>query len=357
MSRIKSIFGAYADRLQVMVDNSLDRYAPTFFDRYFTFGTPQATLTYGTVIGASRVEAAASVVSRGSAMPIRARGMLTKLTGEIPAIGEKFSMKESDYRDFLMLQQITIDDTTKLNSLLNFLYGDLSKAGNAAMKRLDIMCLDGLYTGKISLNVTNNPDGVINATDIDLLQPAENVNAATAAWSDATNAKPLTDIKNAVREARAKGITLAKILMSDAAFLEMTATTEVKDNLANWLRMTTNKVMPTEETVNQFLTAHRLPTIEIVDEVIGIEKDGVITTIRPFGDDAVVLIPAGNLGTIKNALAMEQITPVPNVAYATFRNALLSKWQENEPFNEWTKVELNACPSFEAIDQIYRITI
>ena len=99
-----------------------------------------------------------------------------------------------------------------------------------------------------------------------------------------------------------------------------------------------------------------LPIIEIVDQSIGIEKDGIIGTIQPFETKNVVFVPKGKLGTIKNALSLEQMQPIKHIDYASYNNALISKWQENDPWSEFTGVELNAFPSFESIDNVYILT-
>lgn len=116
MSKIKSIFGTYADSLQVMIDNSLGQFAPTWYPKYFGWGTPQSSLTFVSAIGRSRIEAAASIVARDSSTPQRSRAALEKLTGEIPAIKEMFKMTESDYRDFMTLQALNVDDATRKDS-------------------------------------------------------------------------------------------------------------------------------------------------------------------------------------------------------------------------------------------------
>jgi hypothetical protein len=353
MSKIKSIFGVYADSLQVMVDASLDRFAPTWFNSRFPFGVPSTSLNFQSVIGRSRIEAAASIIARGSAAPLRVRATLEKIAGEVPVISEKFSMKESDYRDFLALQGMNVSDEVKKAQLLNLMFGDMVKAGNSVMKRLDYMVLEGLYTGAISLTTTNNPDGTVLNTAIDLLMPAGNKTTVGTDWATAASATPIADIQAVVTYQATRGVTLATILMSPVLFLRMIKTTEVKGLLSTWLGMKGTSIMPTLDNLNQFMVANRYPQIEIVDVNIGVEKDGVIGVLRPFGDVNAVFIPAGPLGEVKNALAMEQIRPVEGVAYATFNNALLSKWAENEPFAEWTKVEGNMFPAIDAIDQVH----
>lgn len=361
MSKINSIFGAYAQNLQAVVDTANDRFAPTFYDKYFGWGPAQQTLSFTSVIGASRIEAAASVVNRSSSAPLRSRAELSKYQGEIPAIKEKFSMRESDYRDFLAVQALAVDPSTKKKQLLDFLFKDVQNAGNAAHKRLDIMVLQAISTGKISLTVDNNPDGIILKNDLDLLMPSANKSSVTGTaahkWVNSATATPITDITKVVSDAAAVGKSFAKILISPQEFNRMKVCTEVVNSLISFNQLQKGASVATIDKINEYLQANLLPMIEIVDHVVGIEKNGIISALRPFSQTSLSFIPSGQLGTIKNAICIEQLQPVANVNYAVYKNALISKWQENDPWAEFTGVELNAFPALEAIDNIYILTV
>ena len=359
--KLKSIFGAYADQLQLVVDRGQDRFAPTWYQNYFTFAPPQVGLTYTSVIGASRIEAAASVVSRDSDTPLRARGQLSKMSGEIPAIKEMFKMTESDYRDYLVMQSMPVPDTTKRDQMLDFIFNDTLKVRNSVFKRLDYLVQQGLSTGQIDLNVTNNPDGIVLTEPLDLLMPASNKKQAAVSWDVPATATPLTDIENTIKAATDAGRSIAKILMENGLWLKFKKCKEVIDTMQAFYYAAKpgggfNPVaITTLDNINNFLTANRLPVIEIVDNVIGIETDGVISNQRPFSAINAVFVPGNQLGTIKNAIAIEQLRPVASVSYATSNGALISKWSANEPFGEWTKAEGNMFPSFDAIDSIYHL--
>lgn len=356
--KIKSIFGAYADRMQLMIDNSMDKFAPTWFPKYFGWATPQTSLTYVSAIGASRIEAAASVVNRDSQSPLRSRAVLSKLSGEIPAIKEKFKMTESDYREFLTLQGLVgVDDATKKQQMLDFIFNDVKKAGESADKRIDFMVLQAISTGKINVNTTTNPDGLV-LPEIDLLMPDTNKADSSVSWATAASAKPLTvDIPTRVRAAAARGQKFSKILMTPQLWWKFAVITEVQNLLSNFVGYKqSGNILSTLENVNKFLTANGYPVIELVDVSIGIEKDGVITAQFPFDENAAVFVPDGQLGTIKNAIPIEKISPVSQVAYANYNKSLISKWKENDPFGEYTGVELNAFPSFDSIDAVHILT-
>lgn len=355
MAKIQSVFGAYADKLQVVVDKALDKFAPTWFENYFDWGVPQQTLTYVTAIGRSRIEAAASIITRGSSSPLRTRAGMETLQGAIPPISHKFAMREEDYRNYLVLQNMKVSDQVKIKAALDLLFGDVKKAGDGLMKRIDYMVLEGLSTGQITVTTTNNPDGVVSDI-IDLLHSNDNKTNASTSWATSGSATPIADIEAAVKTQNDKGNIISKVLLTPVSWGNFRKCTEVKDYFGAYLGKSNNKVLVNLKTANEFLSDNGLPIIEIVNQSIGIEKDGVISTKRPFSDTNAVLVPDGKLGTIHNAMAMEEMEPVPQVNYAKFKQGLIKKWRENDPWAEFTEGEINAFPGIDAIDQIHLIS-
>lgn len=359
MSKIQSIFGLAPNDLQIVINESVKNklFNTPFYKEYFGWGAAQQSLNFTSVIGASRIEAAASIVNRSSGAPLRSRAELSKYQGEIPAIKEKFMMRESDYRDFLSIQQSQANDTTKKNQLAKLLFNDIQNAGNSAHKRLDIMVLQAISTGKISLTVDTNPDGIVLKEDMDLLMPSENKTTATILWTNKATAKPFDDITAVVTAASEKGKSFSKILITPVEFNRMKVCTSVIDSLVSFNQLQKGAAIATLDKINEYLTANLLPVLEILDQVVGIEKDGVIGVLRPFAQANLSFLPSGKLGEIKNAVCIEELRPVSTVAYASFDNALISKWSENDPWGEFTGVELNAFPALEAIDNIYILTV
>ena len=350
--KVKSMFGIYADKLQVLVDKSQDLFAPVWFKKYFDWGNTTTSLTYISVIGRSRIEAAASIVDRNAPAPLRGRQGLEKLSGSIPAIKESFRMTEDDYRNYLTIQSMSLSDDAKRKILLDLLFADLKRAGDAPLKRIDIMVLQALSLGKVTANAANNPDGLI-LTDIDLLMPLNNFKTVAEKWSVFASATPITDIRNIVQAANAVGLIFDRMLMTPNTFWKLQKCDETSKMLGGFFRLLPNqKILPTMDQVNEFLVANYFPTIDIVNETIGIEKDGIMSTIRPFNDTSVTFIPKGKLGVIHNAFSIEQMEPVDTVSYATYENVLIKKYQQHNPWGEFTDCELNAFPGLETIDSI-----
>jgi len=353
-NRISSVFGAYAEQLQVFVDARLDKFRKTWFPAYFDWGVPAATLSYTTVIGRQRIEAAASVVDHGAKAPRRSRTYLEKLAGEVSAIKVARQMKEADYYQFLAVQSMRVAEDIKKTQIMKFIWDDLAYCGNAVMDRLDIMVCQALSTGLISINTSTNPDGIAPG-DIDLLMPAANAVHCAVTWETAHLATmtPITDIETTVAAAEIKGIKFEKILMPIVLYRLFSKCTEVLNLMKGWQQVEAGTIKPSLAKINEYLTENQLPIIEVVDIVKSIETDGIPATYRPWDQANITFVPTGKLGVIHNTLTVEQIRPVTGVSYATFNNCLLSKWAQNDPFAEYTQGELKAFPGVEAIDSIY----
>lgn len=363
MAKEASVFGSVADQetTQIMIDTRLEKFNQPWYSKYFSFALPQISLTYTTVLGNSVITPAASFVTRDGETPLRSRETLQSLTGKIPPIKVMRDLDEEKYRNYMVLQDMkAIKDNEKKNQALKLIWDDLKYVTEAVDKRLDYTVAEAISTGTITITADNNPDGIVVGT-IELEMPAENKINASTDWSDAANSKPITDITNLVNGAYAKGKTFAKMLIDNTAFLQFMQSKEVKDTVGTFFGLSAaarnSQTAPlTSDRINEYMTAAKLPIFEIVDIRVPIEKDGEVSILQPFKAANIAFIPDGNLGEIKNALAMEEMKPVEHVTYNKKGRTLISKWSNNEPWGEWTKAELNAFPVVDTIKYIYLLS-
>ncbi len=360
--RTKSIFGKYAEQLQVLVDTNIEKFKEPFFPKYFGMGTPQVGLTYATVIGKARIEAAASVVAHGSEAPLRSRAGLAKLSGEIAALKVKRKLDEQDYRDYMTMQSLDTADATKKTQIIQLIWDDVKYVVDSVTARIDIMAAQALSTGIIPINTTTNPDGVAPG-DIDLLVPAKHQSTrsgfanysddasalGTSSWATSTGT-PISDVTQLTQEVwNNEGIVYDKMLMTPTQWWNIQKSTEVKNAFDG---------APTLDTFNSFMQSAQLPIVELVNVRAKIEKNGILTSVKTWEDNKyVTFVPEGQLGTIHNAMSIEQMTPVPGVDYATSNNILVSKWSQTEPFGEYTRGEIAAFPGLEVADTIYILDV
>ena len=360
---IQNVFADYSKSLQAIVDTRLDKFKTPFYNRFFQLGMPTPNLTYQSIIGTSRIEAAASIVAHGSEAPLRGRAGLSTLAGKVSSIKVKRKMDEDQYRNMLMLESIRTPDESKKTAVLKLIWNDVEYVVNAVQQRLDLMAARALSTGVVPIDTTSNPDGVIPG-DIDLLVTHKvahddigSTTGSTRTWTAANKgtANPIADIIKVTRDYwNTYGIVFDKILMTPEKLWIVLSTTEVVNALKGFTNVDpSNGYFPSMSALNALLLSQNLPVIETVDVRGAIEKDGVLTSYNGWSDKKyVTFVPAGQLGVMHNSYALEEMNPVANVDYAIANRTLVSRWSQTEPFGEYTRGEIAAFPGLEMADQL-----
>lgn len=348
MAIIPSFFGPLANsqNMQAYIDTSIDNlYGKSIWRNWLDIGIPQPSLTFQYAIGRDRIEAAASVVDQDSPAPLRARPSLELLTGQIPAIKQKFRMNQSDMRALEVMQALNIGGNKA--ALVARFADDVSKCATAGDKRIDIMLLQGISNFAVDLSVTNNPDGVAYGT-VDLLAKSYQKVPVGAVWTDSVNADPVTDIRNLIQNVwNTYGRMFGRIVMSYEQWINFQKSAKVQDFLKSFFNIgkANGTYSITLDNINTAFAANGFPPIEIINYAVGIEKDGVEAIVKPFNSDNVVFLPTGNIGTLANSYSMEVSHPVAGKTYATFGQTLVSKWAESDPLVEFTAMEMYAFPA------------
>lgn len=350
--RLESLIAAEGLTIQAIIDRAQERFAPLWYPQFFRTATPSVSLDFTTIIGRSRVEAMASIISRESEFPLRGRAGVEKLQGEVPAIAVMRKMTAQEFRDLAMLRALpNISDQARFNAILDMAFSDLNYCRNSVEKRLDAMCLQAVSTGYVTIDNTNNPDGVAFTVPL-LLDPTHRTNPVKV-WTDIT-ADIIADVETIVLKAQDDGRAIDSIKISRSLWRLIAKNTSVQNYVKAYNNPGSNaKYAQTLENVNEALVSNQLPVFEIVDQNSAIEKDGLLSPFRAWNQNNAVFVPNGELGIIHNSLADEQITAIPNVQYATSGNVLLSRWYQHKPLGEFTSGEYNAFPGLEAIDSIY----
>jgi len=352
---VASIFGQLASRqnLQAMLDNSEQvLFGRSAWRNYLDWSLPTNELTFETVIGRSRLESAASIVDPDSRAPMRSRGKLELFSGKIPTMKEAFNLNQTDYRALLALQNLPISDQAKKTELIRKLYDDVTVAATSTDRRLDMMFWQGVSTFSIDISLTNNPDGVAFGS-VPLGADPSQLRPVSVVW-DNTDADPFKDINDVVNYAASLGRSFAEIWIENSTWLNIKNLAKVKSAISGYMNPGSNKnFVVTLDTVNSFLVANGLPAFKLINVRNAVEKDGKQVIVNPFKKENVVFVPAGKLGTVHNAITIEELEPVDGITYAKYDRTLIKKYRTNNPWLEYTEVELNAFPALEAIDSIY----
>lgn len=330
------------------MDNSVAQFEAPVWSKYLTERF-SLSLDWRGIMAVMENSPAASVIDFSSGKPIATRPTVSKINGEMASLGNKYQMSKRQVRDLLELQDNVGKMGINVATLIDFLIPDVKRATVGPHKAIDRLLLEGMSTGTMSLTATNNPKGVIwnSALDWGIEQTF-----ASVVWSAANAAtmKPITDIKKKVKDGIAKGRKYSIMSMSSATFDIMVGSTEFKDSFKTQLGAFTqvSNILLSVDTVNALFRGVGLPTIELIDYPVQVEKaDGTYTTILPFANDRVSFRVDDNVGELLYTYANEQRRPVAGKSYATAMNVLVSKYSDNDG-NEFTEGEFNAFPVINA---------
>lgn len=348
---------ASSTQLQFMIDQSQDVLDnQSFWRNWLNLGLPQVELNFDMAIGRDRIAAAASIVDADGPAPLRSRNKLELYKGRIPAIKEKFRLGQTDMRQIEVLRKLLPVDGANA-ALVDFLYKDVAEASVSGDKRIDFMLLQAVSTLTIDCTVTNNPDGAAYGV-VDLLPQSYQKQGVPVVWTDAANAKPVDDIENFIEfQYNTRGREFGSIKMSYELWLVFKKTAQVIANLQSFFNIGKSNASyaVTIDNVNEYFAANGWPPVEIIRYTTNIETDGVASFKKGFNINNVSFTPAGKIGTLFNAISMEQLHPVAGKSYANYGPTLISKWSEPDPLVEFTMMEMNAFPAIN-IDGCFVLT-
>ncbi len=344
----KSALTAYVNRQKELLLQKL------YWNQFFTLRR-SVSLTWESLSGSSGAPVMADVIEYNATAPIKTRRVVKKASGDIPKTALKRKMDEKDMNDYLYLQQMASSDADK-KEILRIVFDDTRFVYTGVQARTEFLALQALSTGALTLDSTNN-NGIITEVAVDWGIPSANKTAVTTIWSTAGSATPVQDIRAKYKDIKAAGHVCSFIVMDEATYMYMVATTELKDAYAFYQGVSTGRVaVPSLEGVNAMLAAERLPQIMIVDSSVRHESAAhAISAISPWNAGHVAFIPTMKVGDIKHGTIAEENDPnLRKIATMTKTDhVLITKWSDLEPYGEYTKGQGNFFPAFSDVEQIY----
>lgn len=292
----------------------------------------------------------ADVVSMDSALPLKRRDSFGQASGEIPKLGMKMSLNEKTMSEIDVLVARNVE--TKI--LVQKIFQDTAKCMMGIYEKLEFMFLQGLSTGVTLIDDDTNTGTGIR---VDFGYLAGNSFGVSKSWSDATST-PLDDISRVLKYAKTKGDKPTVLMMDDATFDNLSNTTQVKERYAFALGFTGTQIQqPNLAQVNQMFLSNYGLTIRIVDRTVVTEKNGVRTTVSPWGANKVIFLnSATGAGKIVYGMLAEDSRRNPAVMYEKADGyILLKKWHSPEPFAEFTSSQALVLPVINNVSSIYTI--
>ena len=300
------IIKAVIDRVQAL------RLDEIFWKRYLSFEETSSRVfkTYlGTVTGVT----AGSVIDKDSNKPLRNRKSLGSGYGEVAYLGDRYQL-DNDRLDRLKSlidkfnEAKATDQKQAVSAIIDYIVDDLRQVMLAPHKRMDIVMGDLRSTGKATVKLADNPQGV------ELLDMELPVHLISPSKDEAT--KFITYLQNIVTQLKSKMGAFSVMEMSRATFNKnIVGSSEFKDTYKMILgsaEFATAGGLLTEGMANQVLTGIGLPSIRVVEDVVELQ-DG--TFKQTFADNKITLLPSDNLGKMMWHEPYEISDPIPGKTY------------------------------------------
>lgn len=300
----------------VVLKAMIDRVTQTetdriYWQRYldFEYTSSRFFKTYfGSVTGVTM----GSIIDKNSGKPIRERKNLGSGIGEVAVLGNKFQL-DNDRLDTVreLINKFNAagqGQPAVMTEIINFLADDIRQCALAPHKRMDYIIGQLRSTGKASVKLADNPQGI---ELIDLELP---VVTKTPASTDKANL--ISYLQRAVQELRPTLGTFSVMEMTRTTFNNRIAKSSEFSNAYKMIlgnsEIAVSGGVITDSMANQLLTGIGLPAIRIVEEYV-VDEQG--TTKSCFADDRISLLRQDKIGKMMWHTPYEITDPIPNKVY------------------------------------------
>lgn len=353
---------ADAANYQEFVDTMFaDKYNAPQTDGFLWDDNIQLDFSYEQLEAELGVYAMATFVDLNSPGGTHGNQTATISTGKIPRFKHGFVMDEKMIRENMILAQRFGNVTQGMqNQLAKLLFNSTDKLIGGNYNTLTYMRHQAISTGQFAITASNNPGGIANLT-FDFGVPAANKKfpggfgdkGTVYAWSDTTNANPIGDLQDMVDYADDNMIPVGHFEMSKALWNTFKNHPNVKKQVALFVNMNADisnvaNFLVTDSMIRSFLIEAGLPPITVVDSLVTADKYNPLTRaieytqIRPFDETKVVLVPDGQLGTIKAVEPIVLQDPAARVALYDGGRTVLTQTFDSKNKIQYIESELTA---------------
>lgn len=338
--------------LQVFVDGVIaTAYHKIQWTNFFSWDTMSYSTSFSAMEADIDLYPMASVIDMNSPKPKRAVQGVSLWNGEIPKMGHGYDLTEKDLRQHLVL--IEAGGTVASKPIKDLFYNTVDKTVFGVHARLNSMAMQIVSTGSLLINNANNPDGLA-LSKIDMKVPADNKkyagfdNGTAAAWTGAT-ATPLTDLQDMLDYARENSIPTrgSVFYFSESLWITFMRHPNVVKEV-NYRKNNVTATSPTTETETRtYMSEMGFPPVVIIDELSGLQTDGVTSNVVSWDESNVTLAPIGDLGTVKNAKPISVQDPSIRTAFAEDGRIKIIEVNDNKRVTQGFEVECIALPVLE----------
>lgn len=288
----------------------------------------------------TRTNRAAEFRAFDTETPIGTRDSMQRAKIRLPAIGQKLPIAEQEH---LMLERVRTGGDNR-NAYVQAIYDDATTLTGNVRRRMEIARADALTDGKVTISENNL------ILEADFAVPSGNKVTAGVAWSDHTNASPLTDIKTWIDAyVDLNGERPGRILTSNTVMNNLLLSGELRELFFPAIANTQGPNILTEEQVTGVLRARKIPPI--IEYNTRINWKGANNRLIP--DDLFIMLPENpsDLGYTAWGVTAESLVLArgrnPGLAFEDLPGITGVVLEEGDPVQTWTKVAAVGMPLIE----------
>ena len=307
-------------------------------------------MTYNSLSGAyTRVTA--DVVAFDSPLPIKSRGAIKSASGEIPKIGMKLTLNEKQMNTLRILR----NTPGRTMELARKVFADSEAVQFGIKETIEEALLLG-FSGGVALIPDENNVGT--AVRVNYNIPADNQTGVPVVWSDPAS-KPITDIKNSLKAAKAKGEYPDTIWMDSDILDNVLNNDQVKAQLLfNGGIVGDSANVPTldQDQLSALLKRTLKLNLMVVDRSFVHQKDKTKTVTEGWTPNMVVLTTGTQIGSLVYSTLAEEEFPQEHVNYAKPNQYILvSTWGTTDPVSQATGGQAIVFPILQNVESFFYI--
>ena len=324
---------------KTMLDYSKTREYKPFLGETLFPEVKHSTLEFDMIKGGSSLPTIASVHAFDTEAEIGSREA-SKQALEAAYIKRKMQITE---KDLIALTQPR--NEAEKNYLMQNVFNDVDTLVNGVRARVELMRIEALSKGKVTLN-----ENGLNMS-VNYHVPSDHQEALSGAglWT-ADSADIIGDMErwaDTLTDKPTRALTSTKILRSILRNAKIIAALFGKDSGR----------IPTRQDLNAFLQQHDLPVIAVYDAKYRKQAaNGFYTSHRYLDEDKFVMFGDGTLGETLYGPTPEESRMLREGADVSSVGKIITMVFEEgqDPVSTWTKAAATAIPSFHAADNVFQ---
>lgn len=296
----------------------------------------QMDFTYHQLEAELGIYAMATYVDIDSPAPMRGMRGAEINTGKIPRMKHGFNLNEKIIREQMIMAGKNAFDASAEDAIMKLLYKSTDQLIGGNYNSLSYQRHQAVSTGTFAITITNNPMGIQNLS-FDFKIPTANVTTLAGNyrwWTDSayttegSSAAPVEDLVALVKQATDAFAPVAALEVSKAGFNRFLGHSKAKISLGYLYSpeaasdaIATNIANRLSVEEARILLERKLGVvIRIIDHIAEVEKFNKTTKVldytrvSSFDEDAWVLVPDGELGTIKAVQPIVIADPAARIA-------------------------------------------